>query len=139
MLWVGLQCVIVVSPEHTHLLFKPTGLPHSFPLGQSISVLNVVRWVFFFILNLNRTFCRQTVETQIRRNFLKSLLSAYVTQKDVSLIWVNHNNVQCINNSRTTAIEWAAVKATAGREAEIKDVFGPRWIWLKFKYTPQNN
>ena len=89
---------------------------------------------YFFMLNLNRTFCRQTVETQIRRNFLKSSLSAYVTQKDVSLIWVNHNNKQCINNSRTTAIEWAAVKATAGREAEIKDVFGPRWIWLKFKY-----
>ena len=31
-LWVYLQCVMVVFPDHTHLLFEPSFLPKSYVL-----------------------------------------------------------------------------------------------------------
>ena len=48
--------------------FKPNEMHHSYLLDQYTSILRVVGWYFvFFIfyLNLNMTFCKQTVETLI--------------------------------------------------------------------------
>ena len=50
----------------------PNGISRPCRQYQSISVLRVVGWYFsvFFFLNFNRTFCKQTVETLIRRRGL---------------------------------------------------------------------
>ena len=48
----------------------PNGISHSYHLDQSFSVLRVVG----FYSNFNRTFCRQIVETLIRRCILQRLI-----------------------------------------------------------------
>ena len=54
--------------------FKPNGIFHSYQLDQSISVFEGC-WVIFFILfNYNRTFCKKTVWTLIRRRVLWRLI-----------------------------------------------------------------
>ena len=68
--FVALQCPIF-NP------FKPNGISYSYPLDQSISVLRVVGWYFSFYSNFNRTFCKQTVETLIRRRVLIWVCTVY--------------------------------------------------------------
>ena len=52
---------------------RPNGIPHSYQLDQSISILRVVGWNFFtFIQNLIEH-CQQTVENLIRRCILQCL------------------------------------------------------------------
>ena len=51
----------------------PNGIPLFYQLDRSISVLRVVALlggIFYFHSNSNRTFCKQTVETLIRRRIL---------------------------------------------------------------------
>ena len=66
-------------------LLKPNGIFLSYKFDQSIFVLRVVKWYFHFHSNFNRTFCKQTVETLIRRRICGvwsgSALFAYVPQK----------------------------------------------------------
>ena len=50
------------------------GISHWYKLDQSISVLRVVGWYFHIYSNFNRTFCKQTVETLIRRRVLRRLI-----------------------------------------------------------------
>ena len=50
--------------------FKPNGTSHCYQLDKSISVLrDVGSGIFKFWSNFNRLFCKQTVETLIRRRF----------------------------------------------------------------------
>ena len=58
--------------------FTPNGISHSSQLDQSIFVLRGVGWHFSFLFKFNRTFCKQTVDTLIRRRVL------------LCLIWVSH-------------------------------------------------
>ena len=61
--------------EHSKLNpFKPNGVSHCIQLEQSIFVSIGVRWYFSFYSNFNRTLCKQTVETQIRRRILWRLV-----------------------------------------------------------------
>ena len=53
------------------------GMSLSYQFDQSISVLRVVRWHFSF-KGFNRTVCKQTVETLIRRRVLWSAMFPYV-------------------------------------------------------------
>ena len=48
--------------------FKQNGILHFHQLDQSISVLWVVGLYFSFSFKSNRTVCKQTVETLIRRH-----------------------------------------------------------------------
>ena len=56
--------------------FKPNGISHYYQLDQFISVLRVVMLGGILHLNSNsdRTFCKQTVETLIRRRVLRRLI-----------------------------------------------------------------
>ena len=56
------------------LLIKPNGILNYFHLDLSISVLRVVGWYFQFYSNLNRTICKQTMKTLIRRGILWRLI-----------------------------------------------------------------
>ena len=63
--------------EHSKLNpFKPNGVSHCYQLEQSIFVSIDVGWYFSFYSNFNRTFCKQTVESQtlIRRRVLWRLI-----------------------------------------------------------------
>ena len=60
---------------------KPNGISQSYQLNQSISVLRVVGWYFFhFYSNFKRIFCKQIVETLIRRRLSGSVLFAHAPQ-----------------------------------------------------------
>ena len=72
--------------------FKPNGIYQYYQLYQSISVLRVAGCIVHFYSNFNRTFCKQTVETLIRRRLIWASLFAYIPQKDVRLIWVKHDD-----------------------------------------------
>ena len=65
--------------------FLSNGIPHSYQLDLSISVLRVLGGIYHFHSNSNRTSCKQTAETLIRRAFSGvcsgSLLFAFVSQK----------------------------------------------------------
>ena len=70
--------------------FKPNGISHQ----QSISVLGNVGGIFHFYSNFYRTFCKQTVETLIRRHIVWHLIRVCAVclcprKKDARLIWVN--------------------------------------------------
>ena len=54
--------------------FKPNRVSHCYQLEQSIFVSIDVGWYFSFYSNFNRTFCKQTVETMIRRRILWHLV-----------------------------------------------------------------
>ena len=58
-------------------LFKLNGTSHSYLKDQSISTLRVEWRYFSFYSTFNRTFCMQTVETLIRRRFLRRLIWVY--------------------------------------------------------------
>ena len=49
--------------------FMPNGISHCCQLDQFISILRVLRGIFPFYSNFNRTFSKQTVETLIRPAF----------------------------------------------------------------------
>ena len=70
--------------------FKPNGISYYYQLDQSISVLRVVGWYFYS--NLNRTICKQTVETDQMSHFAASDLGLHCLPmsliKDTRLIWV---------------------------------------------------
>ena len=75
-------------------LFKPNEISHSYQLNQSISVLIVAGWYFSFHSNFNRIFCKQTVETLIRRQMWR-LIWVYTvclcpTKRVQCLVWVNN-------------------------------------------------
>ena len=54
--------------------FMPNGISNPYHLGQSISDLRVAGWYFSLYSNFNRTFCKQKVESLIRRRVLRRLL-----------------------------------------------------------------
>ena len=78
--------------------FKPNRISHCYKLDQSITALWVVGCILHFYSNFNRTFCKQTVETLIRRRvLLASALGLYCLpmfhKKDARLIWVKCKNI----------------------------------------------
>ena len=56
--------------------FMPNGISHPYQLNESISVLWDVGWYFSFLFNFNREFCKQTVETLIRRSVWQRLAAS---------------------------------------------------------------
>ena len=70
--------VKILTEQHLELFklnpFKPNGVSHCYQLEQSIFVSIDVGWYFSFYSNFNRTFCKQTVETLIRRRVLWRLV-----------------------------------------------------------------
>ena len=54
--------------------FKPIGISHDYQLDRSISILRVVGWYFLFLFKFVRAFCKQSVETLIRRRILQPLI-----------------------------------------------------------------
>ena len=73
--------------------FKPNGISNSYQLDQSISVLRIVGRYFSFLVKFNRIFCKQTVETLIRRRVLRRLTLGLRClpmphKKDARLIWI---------------------------------------------------
>ena len=60
--------------------FMPNGASHPYQLDQCLSILRVA--FFHFYLNLNRTVCKQTVDTLIKRRLPLS------HKKEARLIWV---------------------------------------------------
>ena len=74
--------------------FKPNGISHTYQLDQSMSVLRVVRLYFSFLSNSNRSFCKQTVETLIRRHILRRLQGLHFLpmshKMEARLKWVKH-------------------------------------------------
>ena len=73
--------------------FKPNGISHYYQLDQYISVLRDVGSIFHFYSNFNLTFCKQLVETLIRRRVLRRLIWVCTVcsmshKKDARLIWV---------------------------------------------------
>ena len=78
--------------------FKPNGYSHSYHMHQSISfLLRVIGVGFFFHFysNVNRIFCKQAVETLIRRHIQRRLIWVCIVciikshKKDARHIWVN--------------------------------------------------
>ena len=52
--------------------FKPNKISHSlYQLEQSISILRAIWRYFYFHSNFNRVFCKQTVQTLIRRPIMQ--------------------------------------------------------------------
>ena len=81
--------------------FFSSPLTHWYQLDQSISVFNV-RWYFYFNLDFDRTFCKQTMETLIRHSNLSHLIHVctvciYDQKNDATLIWVNLFSVYFLN------------------------------------------
>ena len=70
--------VKILTEQHLELSklnpFKPNGVSNCYQLEQSIFVSIDVEWYFSFYSNLNRTFCKQTVETPIGRHVLWRLV-----------------------------------------------------------------
>ena len=54
--------------------FMPNGIPLSYKLDQSITVLRLLGGIFHFYSNFVRTFWKQTVETLVRRRVLRRLI-----------------------------------------------------------------
>ena len=67
----NISIFILVSTINPFVL---NGISHSSQLDQSISILRVIGWYFSFFSNFNRTFCKQTVETLIRRHIMRRLI-----------------------------------------------------------------
>ena len=70
--------VKLLTEQHLELSnlnpFKPNGVSHCYQLEQSIFVSIDVGWYFSVYSNFNRTFCKQTEETLIRRRVLRRLV-----------------------------------------------------------------
>ena len=70
----------------------PNGISHCCQLDQSISILRVVGWQFYFYSIFDGTLCKQTDQTP---RFVASdlgLRCLHIShKKDARLIWVNLN------------------------------------------------
>ena len=78
--------------------FKPNGISNHYQLEQYISVQGMLGGIFHFYSSFNRIFCKQTVETLIRRHILRCLIWACticlrptkkVLARLIHFVWVN--------------------------------------------------
>ena len=73
--WRAIECVLVEYEIQNFIYpFIPNGISQCYKLEQSISVLRDVGWYFSFYSNFKRNFCKQTVESVIRRRILRRLI-----------------------------------------------------------------
>ena len=82
------------------------GFSYLYQLDVSISNFRVVGWCFPFYSNFERSICKQTVETLIRRRDLWRLILVCTVciclQKDARLIWVNAPYLFIVVNGKKT-------------------------------------
>ena len=95
--------------EHSKLNpFKPNGVSHCYQLEQYIFVSIDVGWYFLFYSNFNRTFCKQTVETLIRRRVLWRLVLICIVclhPTKRALGFYGSKEESCADSSRCTLVK----------------------------------
>ena len=102
-------------------------ISYSYQLDHSISVLCVVGWYFSFLYSiLNRLFCKQTVNTLIRRRIMRRL------------IWVC---TACLCPTKRTLDLYGSNDYQAGVSLYHLSPFSATYLvsgYVLFAYVPQN-
>ena len=103
--------VKLLTEQHLELSklnpFKPNEVSHCYQLEQSIFVSIDVGWHFSFYSNFNRTFCKQTVETLVRRRILWRLVWICIVclRPTKRTLGFYGSKESCANSSESTLVK----------------------------------